>query len=168
MAREIERKFLTRGDGWREQWLRRRHFRQGYLTDHEHGRASVRVRVLGEEGELNIKSLELGVSREEYQYPIPVDDAREMLDNLCHGPQVEKVRHWVEAGGHVWEIDEFLGDNQGLVVAEVELTSESERIERPDWLGPEVTHLPRYFNVALVKRPYREWTADEQAARDAD
>lgn len=168
MAREIERKFLVCSDAWREQVDSRSHFRQAYLTDHRSGRASVRVRLLDDRGELNIKSLELGISREEFQYDIPGDEARQMLDHLCTGPEIEKTRHWVRAGGHLWEIDEFEGDNAGLIVAEVELESEAERIDPPDWLGPEVTHLPRYFNVALVQRPFREWTAFEQAAKDAD
>lgn len=168
MAREIERKFLVCSDAWHEQVDRRSHFRQAYLTDHRAGRASVRVRLLDDRGELNIKSLELGISREEFQYDIPGDEARQMLDHLCTGPEIKKTRHWVRAGGHLWEIDEFEGDNAGLIVAEVELESEAERIDPPDWLGPEVTHLPRYFNVALVQRPFREWTAFEQAAKDAD
>lgn len=168
MAREIERKFLVHGDAWREQVESRSRFRQAYLTDHRSGRASVRVRLLDEQGELNIKSLELGVSREEFQYAIPGDEARQMLDHLCTGPQIEKYRHWVRVGGHLWEIDEFLGDNAGLIVAEVELESETERIDAPEWLGSEVTHLPRYFNVALVQRPFCDWTVFEQAGRDAD
>ena len=168
MAREIERKYLIRDETWRQAVENRVLFRQGYLSDHRQGgKASVRVRLHGDRGELNIKSLELGISRQEYEYPIPSDEAREMLDSLCQGPQIEKYRHWVKADGHVWEIDEFLGDNAGLVVAEVELESESQSVQRPDWLGGEVTHLERYYNVALVRHPYSQWSVEEREARDA-
>ncbi|MDQ2068276.1 CYTH domain-containing protein [Natronospira bacteriovora] len=167
MAREIERKFLVRNDDWRAVVQDRQHFRQGYLTDHRHGKASVRLRLRGEQAELNIKSLELGVSRQEYEYPIPATEAREMLDHLCPGPQVEKFRHWVHDSGHIWEVDEFLGDNSGLVVAEVELEREDQTVNRPHWLGPEVTHLERYYNVALITHPYRQWTVAEREAVDA-
>ncbi|MEA5446141.1 CYTH domain-containing protein [Gammaproteobacteria bacterium AB-CW1] len=168
MAREIERKFLVHGEAWRTAAEDSFLLRQGYLTDHRSGRASVRVRVAGDHGELNIKSLELGVSRDEFSYRIPVEEAGAMLDGLCRGPRIEKRRHHIRHGGHLWEVDEFFGDNQGLVVAEIELDDPEEAFERPDWLGPEVTHLERYFNVALVQRPFSQWSEAEREARDVD
>ncbi|MCP1726687.1 adenylate cyclase [Natronospira proteinivora] len=168
MPREIERKYLLIDERWREQVLRSQPFRQGYLSDHRSGRASVRVRLKGDQGELNIKSLELGSSRQEYEYPIPASEAREMLETLCQGPLIEKTRHWVDYRGQVFEIDEFHSDNAGLVVAELELDREDQPVEAPAWLGPEVTHLPRYFNVALAQRPYCQWSSAEKAGEDAD
>ncbi len=171
MAIEIERKFLVAGDAWREAAHAVVAMAQGYLNDLslvEAGaiRASVRVRIAGDEAFLNIKSRELGRSRQEFDYPIPVADARAMLA-LCVGGLVEKRRHLVRHGGHLWEVDEFLGDNAGLVVAEVELEDARETVARPGWLGPEVTDLPRYYNLALASRPYALWSEAERAARDA-
>jgi len=168
MAREIERKFLLSGMAWRDAVERSESFQQAYLCGYEQGRASVRVRVRGAQAELNIKSLELGVSRDEYEYAIPDDDARKMIETLAVGPVIEKTRHWVRTQDHLFEVDEFHGNNQGLVVAEVELESEGQPVVKPNWLGPEVTHLPRYFNVALAKRPFSEWTAREQAGDEVD
>ncbi len=160
MAIEIERKFLVRDDGWRTGADAGTRYRQGYLTGMpgESGlRSSVRVRIAGDRAELNIKSAELGIRRLEYQYEIPVADAEEMLDRLCIGHTVEKVRHHVRIGRHMWEIDVFGGDNAGLVVAEIELAREDEPFERPDWLGEEVSDDPRYYNVYLAAHPYRTW-----------
>jgi len=168
MAREIERKYLLRNAAWRQQVERSQHFCQGYLSSHHQGKASVRVRLKGEQGELNIKSLELGSSRQEYEYAIPREDAREMLDTLCQGPLIDKTRHWVDYQGQVFEVDEFHGDNSGLIVAELELAREDQAVQAPEWLGSEVTHLPRYFNVALAERPYCQWSAAEKAGEDAD
>lgn len=161
MAREVERKFLVRGDGWREQVSHSEDFRQGYLAGG--GRSSVRVREAGGRAQLNIKSATLGVERREYEYEIPLADAREMLAELCDGALIDKRRHWVPHGDHVWEIDEFRGDNAGLVVAELELDSPDERFEPPPWLDREVSHLARYYNVALVEHPYRDWSEAERA-----
>lgn len=133
---------------------------QGYLAGSE--RASVRVRIAGERAWLNIKGGGLVAARAEFEYEIPVADAREMLDNLCERPLIDKTRHWVTHAGSEWEIDEFHGDNEGLIVAELELDREDEEFAVPDWLGIEVTHLPRYYNVCLVKYPYREWTPAER------
>ncbi|MGC9457192.1 MAG: CYTH domain-containing protein [Halothiobacillaceae bacterium] len=155
MGIEIERKFLVRSDGWRNHVVRSVPMRQGYMT--ESGPASVRVRVAGDRGYLNIKSMTLGVTRHEYEYEIDVREAGEMLDNLCIGPRIEKIRHIVEDQGHHFEVDVFEGDNAGLVVAELELEHAEQPIRMPDWLGEEVSDDPRYYNVSLVRHPYRDW-----------
>jgi len=172
MPVEIERKFLVSDDAWRGQAHAVVPMAQGYLNDLslvEAGamQASVRVRVAGEAGFLNIKSRELGRSRQEFEYPVPLDDARALLA-LCVGGIVDKRRHLVRHGEHIWEIDEFLGDNAGLVVAEIELAAVDESFERPRWLGVEVTSLPRYYNLALASYPYAHWSQRERAATDAE
>jgi adenylate cyclase len=156
MAQEIERKFLVIGDSWKNHVSRSVHYQQGYLCGNT--RSSIRVRVSDESGYLNIKSATLGVRREEFEYPVPLPDARRMLELLCEGPLIEKTRHFVEYRGHVWEVDVFEGQNRGLVVAEVELSSEDETFERPDWIGEEVSHDARYYNTSLVRHPYIRWT----------
>lgn len=155
MAREIERKFLVVSEAWKEAVERSELISQGYLCGD--GGASVRVRIAGEMAFLNIKSATLGVSRHEFDYQIPLDEAREMLDILCRKPLIEKTRHYVRHGDHLWEVDVFKGDNAGLVVAEVELGHEEESFALPEWAGAEVSHDPRYYNVSLVSFPYREW-----------
>ncbi len=155
MATEIERKFLVTNDGWREAVYKSVRYRQGYLASDKG--CSVRVRISDKEAHLNIKSATLGISRLEYDYPIPVEDADEILDRLCTSPVVEKTRHYVRQGTHVWEIDVFEGENTGLIVAEIELGSEDETFERPAWLGEDVSHDKRYYNVALAKMPYSQW-----------
>jgi adenylate cyclase len=159
MPREIERKFLLKNDAWRSLAQRSQVMRQGYLAGSE--RVSLRVRVAGDKAHLNIKSGGLVASRLEYEYEIPVGEARELLA-LCPGPLVEKTRHYVELGGFEWEIDEFGGDNAGLVVAELELTAEDQVFPRPAWLGTEVTHLRRYYNVSLIDHPFSAWTEAER------
>ena len=159
MPREIERKFLLKSDAWRSQIRESRLMSQGYLASA--GNVSVRVRVAEPEAWLNIKAGGLVASRAEYEYAIPLDEARELLA-LAEGPLIEKTRHLVEHGGLTWEIDEFEGDNSGLVVAEVELDSEDSPLARPPWLGVEVTHLRRYYNVCLVSHPYRAWNEAER------
>ncbi|KAF1690180.1 CYTH domain-containing protein [Pseudoxanthomonas taiwanensis] len=166
MGIEIERKFLLAGDGWRAAVERTQPMAQGYLNDLSLAgdgpqKASVRVRIEGERAFLNLKSRQLGHTRQEFDYPIPVEDARQLLA-LCVGGLVEKHRHYVRHGGHLWEIDEFLGDNAGLVVAEIELADPDEAFDRPDWLGAEVTDQPRYYNLALAQRPYARWSAAER------
>jgi adenylate cyclase len=162
MAIEIERKFLVAGDGWRTAAARSAPMRQGYLGGAE-GRASIRVRVSGELAWLNVKAAVLGSSRAEYEYGIPLADANEMLDRLCTG-LIDKTRHYVEHQGHVWEVDEFHGDNTGLVVAEIELDHVGEDFAHPAWIGREVTDERRYYNHALALHPYRQW--ESAAARD--
>jgi CYTH domain-containing protein len=154
MATEIERKFLVNGTSWKK-GLAGVLYRQGYLlTDKER---TVRVRVAGEEGFLTIKGASRGISRLEYEYRIPVLDATEMLDTLCLKPLVEKYRYRLEYAGQIWEVDEFLGENQGLLLAEVELADADQRIRLPDWAGAEVSHDPRYYNANLVSNPFTKW-----------
>lgn len=117
----------------------------------------MRIRIEGDKANINIKSAELAMRRMEYEYPIPLKDAQEMLDKLCEKSQIDKIRHKVHIGKHVWEIDEFFGDNQGLIVAEIELASEDETFDIPEWLGAEVTQDKRYYNVNLIKHPFKDW-----------
>jgi len=159
MPREIERKFLLSNDAWRALAQRRQAMSQGYLAGSE--RVSVRVRIAGDEAHLNVKSGGLVASRLEYEYAIPVAEARELL-TLCPGPLIEKTRHYVDFGGFEWEVDEFGGANSGLIVAELELDSEDQVFPRPAWLGKEVTHLRRYYNVSLVEHPFSAWTDAER------
>lgn len=176
MAIEIERKFLLAGEAWRDAAHAVVPMVQGYLNDYVSpatpvggGRAqgaSVRVRIAGESAFLNLKSRELGRRRQEFEYPIPVEDAHALLA-LCGGGTVDKRRYLVRHGAHLWEIDEFLGDNRGLLVAEVELAAVDAAFERPAWLGREVTDLPRYYNLALAARPFAGWSESERRADDA-
>lgn len=159
MASEIERKYLVRHDGWRNGTPGMR-LRQGYLCTAAD--RLVRVRRAGERAMLTIKSELTAVHRLEYEYEIPVADAEEMLDRLCERPLVEKTRYALTYGGLPWVVDVFDGVNDGLVLAEVELSSESQAIELPDWAGAEVTHLPRYLNVNLARHPYRDWSEAER------
>ena len=159
MAREIERKFLLASDAWRALVKRTEPMSQGYIASGK--RVSVRVRIAGDSAWLNIKSGDLVASRLEYEYAIPVADAHELL-TLAEGPLIDKTRHFVEHGGKTWEVDEFHGENSGLVVAELELDHEDERFPRPPWLGDEVTHLKRYYNVCLVTHPFSAWTEAER------
>jgi len=170
MGIEIERKFLVTGDGWRQEAHETVAMAQGYLNDQaamDSGaqKASMRVRLAGDEAFLNIKSRELGHTRQEFDYPIPPQDARALLE-LCVGGMIDKRRHYVNHGGHLWEVDEFLGENAGLVVAEIELDSADEAFQRPAWLGCEVTDGARYYNLALASRPYSQWSEDERRAAD--
>ncbi len=166
MALEIERKFLLADDSWRAEVSRVDRMAQGYLNDASavrEGRqnTSVRVRIAGDEAWLNIKSRDLGVARQEFEYPLPLGDAEALL-TLCVGGRIDKLRHIVERGGHVWEIDEFLGDNAGLIVAEIELASVDEAFDRPTWLGREVSDQARYYNLNLAERPYAQWSDEEK------
>lgn len=154
MAVEIERKFLVKNDQWRN-LTTGTIYRQGYIAS-ENGR-TVRVRLVGNQGYLTIKGKTQGTSRAEFEYLIPAQDAQEMLDTLCESPLIEKKRYKIELGNLTWEVDEFFGENEGLILAEVELTDEQQTIECPDWLGEEVSHDYRYFNVNLAKHPYTKW-----------
>ena len=155
MATEIERKFLVVNDGWREHVTSHKSMMQGYFAGG--GKASVRVRISGDSANLNIKSATLDVTRKEYEIPIAVEDAREMVDLLCEKPVIEKTRHYIPQGQLMWEVDEFIGDNEGLIVAEIELSDANEVFEKPSWLGKEVSDDTRYYNVCLVKNPYKNW-----------
>ena len=155
MAIEIERKFLLRDDSWQGSADDGVSIRQGYLAGSE--KSSIRVRIAGDKANINIKSATLDITRQEYEYSIPVVEANEMLDTLCEGPLTEKIRYHVQHDRHCWEIDVFSGDNQGLVVAEVELGSVDEKFQSPGWLGEEVSDDARYYNVCLVKHPFKSW-----------
>jgi adenylate cyclase len=161
MAIEIERKFLPRDQTWRAQMASSTLLRQGYLANT--ARASVRVRLAGSQGWLSVKAMTPGLARAEYETVIAATDANEMLDRLCEGPLVEKWRHIVVHDGNKWEIDEFLGENAGLVVAELELQSEDASFAKPDWLGTEVTHDERYYNFRLSQHPWRHWPENLRA-----
>lgn len=163
MAIEIERKFRLADDSWRQSAQRRTLLRQGYIANTR--RASVRVRLAGEAGWLSVKAMTPGLSRAEYEAAIPAAEANEMLDRLCEGPLIEKWRHIVPYQGSEWEIDEFLGANAGLVIAELELDAEDAPFARPPWLGVEVTYDERYYNFRLSQRPFRHWPENLQAAR---
>ena len=154
MGEEIERKFLITGDGWRETAEGVR-YRQGFLSTEPE--RTVRVRVAGSRGSITVKGKNVGARRPEFEYEIPVADAERMLDTLCRRPLIDKVRHTLTVGTHTWEIDVFEGDNAGLGVAEIELRSEDEAFDKPNWVGDEVTDDPRYFNSNLVANPYRTW-----------
>lgn len=154
MGTEIERKFLVDPQGaWRSAPVTR--FRQGYLSTTKE--RTVRVRTAGDRGYLTIKGITRGATRREYEYPIPLTDAEQLLNGLCEKPLIEKDRYKLDHQGLVWEIDEFFGDNQGLILAEVELSSEDQVFARPDWVGEEVTEDPRYYNANLIKNPFTRW-----------
>ncbi|MEJ2199846.1 MAG: CYTH domain-containing protein [Desulfuromonadaceae bacterium] len=154
MALEIERKFLVRNDSWRY-GATGTDYRQGYLTcDPER---TVRVRIAGERAFLTIKGKTTGMARSEFEYAIPPAEAAELLDQLCLRPLIEKTRYLVGHGGKTWEVDEFRGDNRGLVLAEIELDFPDEEIELPPWIAREVTADPRYFNSSLSRNPYKNW-----------
>ncbi|NNE63067.1 MAG: CYTH domain-containing protein [Gammaproteobacteria bacterium] len=158
MPDEIEKKFLVNLErvplppGGIE-------IKQGYLPLSEKTKTVVRVRVKGEEAFLTVKGESRGASRQEFEYTIPVSEALELLEDLCHKPLIEKTRYEIAAASHLWEVDIFHGDNKGLVVAEIELVDENEHFEYPDWLGQEVTADPRYYNSNLLQKPYKDWSA---------
>src|ERR1700687_1183317 len=163
MGVEIERKFRLIDDSWRDWVCQKTLLRQVYIANTR--RASVRVRLAGDAGVLSVKAMTRGLSRAEYEAAIPAVEANEMLDRLCEGPLIEKWRHIVVYQGSEWEIDEFLGENAGLVIAELELESEDTVFARPPWLGVEVTHDERYYNFRLSEKPFRHWPENLQAAR---
>jgi adenylate cyclase len=161
MAVEIERKFLLANGSWKD-GAHGIHYRQGYLSLDP--ARTVRVRIAGDHGYLTIKGTSEGASRAEFEYPIPPVDARLLLDVLCHQQQIEKVRYRIDYAGLTWEIDEFLGENAGLVLAEVELVSPDQTVERPPWIGREVTEDPRYYNAWLSQHPFSAWNDDPAGA----
>ena len=158
MGKEIERKFLVDGDAWRALGERTR-YRQGYLSTAKE--RTVRVRTIGKKGYLTVKGLTLGIARAEFEYEIPLEDADAMLKGLCERPLIEKDRYKIPYGNHTWEVDEFFGDNAGLIMAEVELEGEDEALEKPQWIGREGSDDPRYFNANLIANPYRNWGGKE-------
>ena len=158
MGKEIERKFLVTGTSWKKDATGVRCC-QGYMCIN--GGTTIRVRIKGEKGFLTIKGKSVGITRSEYEYEIPLEDARELLDNQCEKPLIDKLRYTIKYKGFLWEVDEFAGLNQGLVLAEIELESEEQDFERPEWLGREVSGDFRYYNVSLIRNPWSEWGAPE-------
>lgn len=154
MGTEIERKFLMKDDSWRS-LAEGTKYRQGYLNSTKE--RVVRVRTIDDKGFLTIKGITTGATRVEYEYEIPDAEATAMLDELCEKPLIEKNRYKIDFGGLIWEVDEFFGENQGLIVAEVELESEDQQFEKPEWIGEEVTGEPKYFNSNLIQNPYQKW-----------
>ena len=154
MGIEIERKFLLIGDDWKK-LAQGTIYRQGYL--HSSRERTVRVRVAGSRGFLTIKGGGIGISRMEFEYEISVRDAEIMLAELCEKPLIEKKRYRIKYEEFIWEVDEFFGENEGLLVAEIELTSEDQSFIKPPWVGEEVSDDPRYFNAVLSKFPYTTW-----------
>lgn len=155
MAIEIERKFLVKNDLWHNQVVSQERLKQGYLANQAN--ASVRIRISDGNAHLNIKSTTLGIRRLEFEYEIPFADAEAMLEGIAERPFIDKTRYKVRCGGHIWELDVFEGENRGLRVAELELASEGERFEIPEWAGQEVSDDVRYYNVNLIKNPYSQW-----------
>lgn len=153
MGKEIERKYLVKSNEWKN-LAQGVVYRQGYIATV--GKQTVRVRIAGNQGYLTIKGENIGVTRSEFEYPIPVKDAAEMLDTLCDRPLIEKTRYKIPIGDLIWEVDEFTGENEGLVIAEVELQSENQVIELPQWIDRQVTD-PKYYNSSLAKYPYSQW-----------
>lgn len=162
MGREIERKYLVKSTEWH---AHKKHlqshsqaigkkYSQGYIPTKDE--TSVRLRIVGDQGYLTIKSKTVGNTRAEFEYPIPVQDAEEMLNSLCLKPLIEKIRYKINSGSLVWEVDEFLGENEGLIIAEVELENEEQQVNIPDWIEREVNE-PKYYNSSLVKYPYSQW-----------
>jgi adenylate cyclase len=158
MPAEIERKFLVKGGAWRS-LASGIAYCQGYIASSA-GR-TVRVRVVGEQGYLTIKGPTVGITRAEFEYLIPLNDALELLRTLCDPPLIQKKRYTIAHAGLVWEVDEFEGENQGLIVAEVELTDAQQTIVLPEWIDRDVSDDPRYFNANLVKHPFSQWGRDE-------
>jgi adenylate cyclase len=154
MPKEIEKKFLVTGDVWKS-LADGTSYRQGYLNSAKE--RTVRVRTIDDKGYLTVKGITTGATRSEYEYEIPAADADAMLTDLCEKPLIEKNRYKIRAGEHTWEIDEFFGENLGLLVAEVELASEDQAVAKPAWIGEEVTGDPRYFNSNLIKHPFTRW-----------
>ncbi|MCW8904276.1 CYTH domain-containing protein [Sedimenticola sp.] len=155
MALEIERKYLVINDKWKENILSESVLKQGYIANQPN--ATVRIRIASEVAYLNIKSATTGITRAEFEYQIPLPDAEQILEQVAEHPFIDKTRYKVQWGSHVWDLDLFAGENQGLIMAEVELNSEDESFELPPWAGKEVSGDPRYYNASLVKHPYTRW-----------
>lgn len=158
MGKEIERKFLVSGDVWRSmgQGIR---YRQGYLSTVKE--RTVRVRTVADKAYLTIKGVNEGIARAEFEYEIPIKDANSLLDGICERPLIEKDRYKIPFGGLTWEVDEFFGENAGLILAEVELESEDQAFDIPEWIGVEVSDDHRYYNANLIAHPYRTWGGSE-------
>lgn len=159
MGIEIERKFLLRNDDWKPLVTQAYVIKQGYLQSglEVSQKSSVRIRISNKTANINVKSVERSAIRQEFEYEIPLHDAEQMLTTLCGDVVVEKTRYYVPYASHLWEIDVFEGENSGLQMAEIELTSLDEHFEKPQWIGPEVSHDERYYNIYLLKHPYQQW-----------
>jgi adenylate cyclase len=162
MKLEIERKFLVCDDRWRHEATGCERLRQGYLANT--AACSVRVRVGSAQGWISVKAMRPGRVRDEYEYLIPETDAASMLATFVGDPLVDKIRHRVRVGGHLFEVDEFQGPNQGLVIAEIELDAPDQEFPRPPWLGDEVTDDGRYYNFRLASEPFGTWPEDLRQA----
>ena len=160
MADEIERKFLVRNSDWQTSIAEKLRIKQGYIAVNE--RCAIRIRIANTQATLNIKSAGLNIARKEYEYPIPISDAEEMLEQFCPDQYIEKTRYRVNYETGVWEVDVFEGLNKGLVVVEIELESAEQSITLPDWVGKEVSGEAKYLNNNLVTRPFQTWTAAER------
>jgi CYTH domain-containing protein len=150
---EIERKYLVTNNNYKSGTPIR--ISQGYICSEEN--RVVRVRIKGDKAYLTIKNATIGFARNEYEYEISVADAEAMLHNTCQQPIIDKTRYILEYKGFIWEVDEFHGDNEGLVVAEIELENKNQQFELPDFIGEEVTDDARYYNACLFKNPYKNW-----------
>jgi adenylate cyclase len=155
VALEIERKFIVINDLWNKSVISQKVIKQGYIATTS--KATVRVRLAGDQAYINIKGSTVGIRRREYEYPIPVEEAQELLEHMVTGTVIDKVRYKVRCGDHHWDLDLFQGPNQGLVVAEIELEHEDEQFEMPEWAGEEVSGDTRYYNASLVKYPFCDW-----------
>jgi adenylate cyclase len=155
MGTETERKFLVDHEKWHQlKKPKGKHYRQGYLSDEKS--LTFRVRAAGKKGFITIKGESKGISRKEYEYTIPLAEATELIDSFAHS-EIEKIRYRIKFAGKLWEADEFLGDNKGLIIAEIELQSEDEHFEKPDWVTKEVSDDGRYYNSYLAKNPFGSW-----------
>lgn len=159
MGKEIERKYLVADTSWREN-QRGEIYRQGYLVGEKE--RSVRIRTVGKKGILTIKGPTKGIARLEFEYQIPYQDAVEMLETLCLKPIIEKIRYRISYQGMVWEVDEFKKENDGLIVAEIELVDEKQQPDLPPWIGKEVTGDSRYYNANLITAPYCDWARNRR------
>ncbi|NTV84819.1 MAG: CYTH domain-containing protein [Bacteroidales bacterium] len=154
MPKEIERKFLVKSNLYKSLG-KRDYLHQGFLSTEKE--RVVRIRIKGEKAWITIKGISSGATRAEFEYEIPKEDAQYMLENLCIRPTIEKYRYKINIEGFTWEVDEFLGENEGLVVAEIELEAEDQEFPAPEWIGEEVTGDPRYYNANLVSNPFKNW-----------
>ena len=159
MGIEIERKFLLKNDNWKDLVSEIHVIQQGYLQSglERSQKSSVRIRISDQQANINVKSVELKVTRQEFEYAIPLADAQQMLATLCDGVVIEKTRYYVPFASHLWEVDIFSGDNDGLQIAEIELAAVDEKFEIPEWIGQEVSDDQRYYNIYLLKHPYCAW-----------
>ncbi len=155
MAIEIERKYLVKSDDWKS-LATKKYYQQGYLLISKS--LTIRVRIIEDKSYITIKGASKGISRSEYEYEIPIKEAEDIIQSLCEKPLIEKYRTKINIDDVIWEVDEFLGENEGLVIAEVELKNEGQKINLPAWIGDEVSGNPKYSNSYLVKHPFKRWT----------